>query len=479
MQYKGISGKTYNVIDTSGTAGGEGTVYKILWNDGLLVKIYKSENRTDKLDRKLRYMYDNRKYIEADKIDADFIAWTKDLILESGRCIGYVMAKAKGVQLSKLLVLDKGDPLEKLPWNKRLKIAYNLCIAVHNVHDDGIIIGDFNPNNFFVDTDSCKVTIIDAASFHLNDGDFRCVVAKEEYIAPELQRAMKRSAQTLEEIASTFTKETDYFGLAVQVFRLLMQGFHPASRRVTRNGPSESGKIDDHILKGEYEYFKPVPGFDIPKRSPSIDILPTTLRDLFKKSFVSSHDDPALRPSAEKFADALRSAEKNICQCGRENWHFYWTGCPSCPWCALEKPSVSPVKQQLNPQPTQKFKSNSAKVVFVLLIALLIGILVGTIWGEIAFVNSGIPNEWIAALTGKHVYVYIIVGCALIGALIGGIKSDAFDNEIVTGAVGGVVIGCLFAGLIFALCWALIPVAGATLFFVGVHIARTFWYDKF
>ncbi len=84
------------------------------------------------------------------------------------------------------------------------KISKELTLAVENAHSKNVVIGDFNPYNIFVNTKG-DIRIIDVDSFETP--------------------ALKHSGRLLDEIRDHYymgvvNRESDYYALAVNIFRL-------------------------------------------------------------------------------------------------------------------------------------------------------------------------------------------------------------------------------------------------------------------
>jgi hypothetical protein len=69
-----------------------------------------------------------------------------------------------------------------------------------------------------------------------------------------------------------------------------------------------------------------------------VDILPPNLRDLFKRAFVESTNNPKKRPSAREFYDELEKLTKDesVQTCSRVTWHKFTNGVAECPWCLVD-----------------------------------------------------------------------------------------------------------------------------------------------
>ena len=75
-------------------AGGEGSVYDVRGNSGIVVKIYHPERRTSNVFRKLDLMIQYPPRTEDDHNGYLYVAWPKHLVYDSGdNAIGFAMPK--------------------------------------------------------------------------------------------------------------------------------------------------------------------------------------------------------------------------------------------------------------------------------------------------------------------------------------------------------------------------------------------------
>ena len=153
---------------------------------------------------------------------------------------------------------------------------------------------------------------------------------------------------------STFNENTDRFALAVLVFQLLFDGFHPYSARplVAVGSMSTVTKRDMNIMNGISPYFTSRTNIAILEGAPDLHIIPSTLQDMFRRAFLTMD-----RPSSTEWQRALFDLDGNLTTCSKG--HHHWRGNTSCPWCALEQkqrstPKTPPSRPTPSPQPTPK-----------------------------------------------------------------------------------------------------------------------------
>ena len=372
--YKSSSGKVYTLGAQLGT-GGEGIVSEIQGENSKVAKIYRADRfKTDQdrftMERKLKAMLDMNISVYVDgKLR---LTWPLDILYENGSMVGFVMPKINSKY--KIFDIQRVEMAEKIypnyTWKYAVQFAYNLSVAVKYVHDKNIVIGDFNQNNISIDTSTGAVILIDCDSFDIRDpksGEhFPCKVGLPEMLAPELQ--------TVRNLANgTFTKETDNFSLAIHIFRLLMRNEDPFGGVITMSRSLSTVSANAPIINGECPYVRTVSGKEIPGRSPTLDMLPVNIQELFKKTF--DYDaSTALRriknrATATEWCNALvvlATAEPNpnLQTCTLNPHHVYPKYSSYCPWCRCEnyqppkpQPSVPQGRQRRAVQSTSTINS--------------------------------------------------------------------------------------------------------------------------
>lgn len=287
------------------------------------------------------------------------VAWPLHLLYRQNTFVGYLMPRAA----SSLPLFHYYNPIRRrrlgLPhaWPRFLhRTASNLAAAVELVHAHDHVIGDLNESNVLV-TQAALVTLVDTDSFQIRQRTtplraiswlgtlpaqqiYRCSVGKAEYTPPELQGVDFKAIDR--------TPAHDNFALAVLIFYLLMDGFHPFAGVL--NSGASVGRVDLHGIKhGFFPYQPPNRGTQLmvqpPPNAPAITHLHPGLQDAFCRTFVDGHRAPDRRVGAQEWKKLLQEAEDALVTCANDRSHLYTRHlrhCPACKPVAPQPPTVAP-----------------------------------------------------------------------------------------------------------------------------------------
>lgn len=346
--YYSLKGQYYS-IHTALASGGEGTVYSLLGHDDLVAKIYapstfKENQDRKKQEKKLRAMLNMHIKINPDGVTR--IAWPQDILYDTDdNLAGFTMPKVNATyKIYDIYRGGKGAVRDQIypdyTWKYSVQFAYHLAWIVDYVHSYNIVIADLNPNNIVVDTIANTIVLIDCDSFDITyDGEhFPCLVGLPEVLAPEIQPAGRV-------VNGLFSKQSDNFSLAVHIFRLLMNNEDPFGGVITTDESMSSIVADRAICNGECPYVRSVPGRSIPRRAPSLEMLPPEIRDLFQKTFnytaITAIKNIPRRADAKEWCLALASygapdPNPRLKTCSADPKHVYPVHNKECPWCKIE-----------------------------------------------------------------------------------------------------------------------------------------------
>ena len=167
-------------------AGGEGTVYLVDGDPGLVAKIYAEPPGPEQV-AKLEAMI-----ASGDELLGRVAAWPSALLLGNDGPAGFLMPKlASQLPLHELFGPRRRQELfPDAHWTFLVHAALNVARAFEAMHERDIVVGDVNSNNVVIHHTS-KTRFIDCDSFQIRrDGRlFRCTVGVPEYQPPELQAA--------------------------------------------------------------------------------------------------------------------------------------------------------------------------------------------------------------------------------------------------------------------------------------------------
>jgi TonB family protein len=304
-------------------AGGQAAVYPAAGRPDRVAKVYREP--TPEQERKLRLML-LRRPAGAQGI----FAWPVDLLHDGdGRFAGLLLPRVDG----KLRLFELYNPAtrrDRAPlFHHGLlhRAARNLAASFHKLHEAGFVVGDVNESNVLVGEDG-RVVLIDTDSFQVRDPAtgtvFRCPVGRPEFTPPELREHPFAEVDR--------GPEHDRFGLGVLVFQMLMEGTHPFAGRW--RGEGEPPSVQERIAAGHFPYAG-LPGVPLePARTaPPLEVLDPGLRTLLVRCFVDGHRDPAARPDAAEWRNALAAAERALVACERNEQHLHGGHLDACPWC--------------------------------------------------------------------------------------------------------------------------------------------------
>jgi serine/threonine protein kinase len=303
-------------------AGGEGTVYAVDDDPGLVAKIY-AETPGDEQIAKLDAMA-----ASGDGSLRRVAAWPSAVLCDDAGPVGFLMPRLRS-QLPLHELFGPRRRQELFPdahWTFLVHAALNVARAFEAMHERDIVVGDVNSNNVVIHPTS-KTLFIDCDSFQFRrDGRlFRCTVGVPEYQPPELQSA---DLATIERLP-----QHDAFGLAVMVFQLLFVGKHPFAGILPPHLTGDA-TIGANVAAGHFFYGPDATrdGLRPPPGSLALAALPGAIEALFERAFLG---DPAARPTASEWRIALRALESNTVACKLSRRHRYVRGV-ACPWCELE-----------------------------------------------------------------------------------------------------------------------------------------------
>lgn len=216
-------------------AGGEGMVFETSV-PGQVCKIYNARKRSFHRLEKLKRMV-------GCGFSCSGICWPTDVIFNrEGQLVGYLMPKAKGVELQRSVFVPKLLQTKFPDWNRTslVRLAVTILEKIAYLHSNNIIMGDINPLNILVASPS-EVYFVDTDSFQVEE--FPCAVGTINFTAPEIQQ---RNFQTF-----LRTLGNEYFAVATLLFMIMLPGKPPYSQLGGDNPVSNIKKMDFSYPLGE------------------------------------------------------------------------------------------------------------------------------------------------------------------------------------------------------------------------------------
>ena len=288
--------------------GGEGVIYSFARNPAFLIKVCKDDTLSD--SRKLAAFRDRLNAMLAleECRNAPLLAWPLMPVFdEKKQVIGFVMRKTSGRTLRALYAPCQVRRF--FPGWDRLsvtKVALNLVNAVQMLARHRVLVNDFNPDNFLIDSFG-QVRLIDCDSFQIpgagdDQNTFLTRTFTPEYTAPELlfHPELFNRERTPEQVR---------FSLAVVVYMILMSGLHPYAQ-CGGSDPVENLKSGKCPLARRDGVRLPVGWYK------SVSWLTPGLKNLFIRMFVDGHHEPRKRPmlgelknELDNFIDVMRKSK--------------------------------------------------------------------------------------------------------------------------------------------------------------------------
>lgn len=220
-------GYIYHIQAQSGF-GGEATVHPI--TKRLVAKIFKKGQETAEKERKI---------IKLSSLKIKSVVFPeRPLYDENKSFIGYSMGAIKdSVELAKLSRVELRDKF--IPhWTEIdfLDLTITVSKVLKNIHNEGLIISDFNPRNILVKNPT-QVYFIDTDSFQIDrspSGVGISIYMKPMHFKKSNKRYLKKQSD-------------DIYALSVMVFQSLMTIEHPYTSK-------EGGTQDELTEKHEFSF---------------------------------------------------------------------------------------------------------------------------------------------------------------------------------------------------------------------------------
>ena len=324
-----------------------GTHTKI--NDSDFAVILPVNRRTESYAQRIRALID---ISAADRTGGHFAFPTEILYDEKRNFVGYLRQNVGGNDLVLYPILINRYK-QDLSWKNRIRLATKLSAAVHNAHTLGIVIVDL-AGSFMKWDDTCRITLLECDRFQITDPNDKkriyphtILLFPKEYIAPEMQVNFNSPDRL-------YTKESDYFSLAVIIYQLLAYTDHPFRVYYKSKSGSLFNRHEDYCDNEEKEYVESIrhgrcvlfpetcKGYDIGGNCRNFRLKPDEvfspqICELFRRTFVDGHKDPNKRATAKEWYMALYDLLSNLKTCDMNPEHRYYKYLNKCPFCLNEE----------------------------------------------------------------------------------------------------------------------------------------------
>ena len=319
LSFRGLQGSEYSIDSKPFSSGSASSIYRISNNRDLVTKVYSPEFAAEECYEKLVLMIENNPKSES-------LAWPIDILINKNDSFtGYVMPMIEADK-----TLDEIYAFKEIPeFNLQQKIALgvNICVVLEEVHKSGYVVGDFNSGNIGVNSKNGHPVFFDVDSFNVDNERINGKVYRTYKYLKELFSTPKYSCISV---------WSDYFALAVHIFRLLFNGFHPYSGiSNTGGGSSKEIATGDTTLKNDQYCFRD--GYEPASLLvPPLNSVPKEIGVLFKRAFIDGESNPQKRPDPSEWTKALLSYKEKLRNCNDNNSHYYYSNLPNCVWCEAD-----------------------------------------------------------------------------------------------------------------------------------------------
>lgn len=342
------SGRAFELSDEEMGYGREGSVHRIV-GEPFVAKIY--HNPTPQIARKIESMaailsvlFERKKQLLLK------LAWPLGALYERSDGKGFKGFFMYGVpeefvSIDVVSQFPRNPAAPRMSERQKIEMLIDLCKLTSGLHDIGITLGDWNARNILVgDQGHLMLLDTDSYAFTLSDVSYQTTCAAPGYIAPEVLKLMEATGVSdFESLAAAtnapvFTPQTDDFGLAVHIFKMLNRGIHPYS----------SGEMDLDIFDLDDDDIPPslnscvcnrrspfvgtLVGHVIPVYALELDDFGNLMGEAFRRSLYGKAEE---RLDARTWARLLDRYLSETVQCQRGH-HLYHASQDECPYCRGE-----------------------------------------------------------------------------------------------------------------------------------------------
>lgn len=247
---------------------------------------------------------------------------------------------------------------QKGNWLTHLHLCIKIARAIRRLHAAGLAHSDLSYNNVLIDPITGSACVIDCDSLVVPGKFPPEVVGTPDFIAPEVMATRHlKVGDPNKKLPSIYT---DRHALAVLIYMYLLYRHPLRGGKVWDIDPAK----DEELSMGERALFIEHPT-DKTNRVKSQDLdksqlpqgdpakMPYTicgpyLKKLFDRAFIDGLHNPAARPSAAEWEDALVKTADLVQPCQNPKCEGHWyvfdnTTKPKCPFCGTEYKGQLPI----------------------------------------------------------------------------------------------------------------------------------------
>jgi hypothetical protein len=276
-------------------------------------------------NKKVIYLYpfvdsnDQRKLkqlIEKSLQSANFhwMIWPQKLVYdEKGDCIGFISdALTEYTTLNTYLNYSMSHQQILNVISSSLVLAKNLCVVTSFVHQQDWVFKLLTPENFFFDSKTGYMYIVDVLSIELSQSCSLLIntkVSNLDYFHPNKLKGLDLRKHVETTVTMDIDLSSNLFSLSTILFQLLMRGYHPYSfienSRFILEHPMYP--IAEGLQAGvSYFFVEDVRYIPNPK-APSINTLPREIYEIFRLTFSSNSTTNSTLNSANKWYEVLEN----------------------------------------------------------------------------------------------------------------------------------------------------------------------------
>ena len=259
---------------------------------------------------------------------------------------GYYMYGAEGcVSIDVVSQFPRSPAAPSMTERQKIEMLIELCKLTAGLHDIGITLGDWNPRNILVgERGSLMLLDTDSYAFTLSDVSYQTTCAAPGYIAPEVLKLMETTGvSNFESLAAAtnapvFTPQTDDFGLAVHIFKMLNRGIHPYSSGemdldiFDLDDDDIPPSLNSCVCNGRSPFVGTLVGHVIPVYALELDDFGNLMGEAFRRSLYGKAEE---RLDARTWARLLDLYLSEVTECPRG--HLYHSSRGECPYCRGER----------------------------------------------------------------------------------------------------------------------------------------------